>query len=128
MNQPSKFDPRGEPMLKKASKGRKPIPDLLSKYEVKPNGCWEWIATRNRQGYGVVGLYIDGRPVGLPAPRLQWMHCHGQIPDGLVIMHICDNPPCINPAHLALASQATNLADMRAKGRDNRDGLKSAAA
>lgn len=123
MNAPSKFDPRGTVPEGKKWKQRKPLSDLLSKYKVAASGCWEWTGTTNRQGYGVVGLFIDGRPIGIPAPRLQWMHSHGPIPDGLVIMHTCDNPPCINPDHLALGTQASNLTDMRAKGRENLSGL-----
>lgn len=116
---PSKFDPRGTPPLKKAYRNRKPLPELLAKYTVATNGCWEWTGTKNRQGYGVVGLYIAGAAIGVPAPRLQWMHHHGEIPDGHVVLHKCDNPPCVNPDHLSIGTQADNLADMRAKGRDN---------
>lgn len=41
----------------------------------------------------------------------------GHIPAGMIVMHTCDNPPCCNPSHLVLGTQAENLADMRAKGR-----------
>lgn len=118
---PSKFDPRGTPA--RGGKPRKPLSVLLSKYAVQPNGCWEWTGTRNLQGYGVIGLYIGGTARGTPAPRLQWMHSFGEIPLGMVVMHTCDNPPCINPAHLAIGTQADNLADMRAKGRHDSRGL-----
>lgn len=118
---PSKFDPRGP--LGRPGKRRKSIPELLAKYKVAASGCWEWTGTRNNQGYGVVGLYIGGGPCGIPAPRLQWMHCRGEIPAGCVIMHTCDNPPCINPDHLAAGTQAANLTDMRAKGRADTTGL-----
>jgi hypothetical protein len=126
MNHPSKFDPRGIVPEGAKWKKRRPLSDLLSKYTPTPSGCWDWTGSRNLQGYGVVGLFIDGRPIGIPAPRLQWMHSHGPIPDGLVIMHSCDNPGCINPDHLALGTQASNLTDMRAKGRHNTSGLKNA--
>ena len=112
---PSKFDPRG-PLVPRG-KARKPLSEMLSKYVVRPTGCWEWTATRNKQGYGVVGLYMNGAPRGVPAPRLQWMHCFGPVADGCVILHTCDNPPCINPNHLLAGTQAANLNDMRRKGR-----------
>ena len=118
MNAPSKFDPRPAVPPGKTYKTRKTLPALLAKYEVRPSGCWEWTGTRNRQGYGVVGVFVDGRPIGIPAPRLQWMHCHGKIPAGLVVS--------VNPDHLALGTQASNLTDMRAKGRSNESGLRNA--
>lgn len=125
MNQDSKYDPRGPVPTHKIFRKRKPIPELLARYRVTESGCWEWTATRNRKGYGVVGIALNGRPVGIPAPRLQWMHHHGEIPPGHVIMHFCDNPPCINPDHLRCGTQAENLADMRAKGRQSHKGVEA---
>lgn len=123
MNLPSKFDPRGCLPADKKYKPRKPLSELLSRYTVMPNGCWEWTATRNKQGYGVIGIAIDKKPVGFPAPRLQWMHLHGEIQKGQVIMHTCDNPPCINPDHLRCGTQSDNLTDMAARGRANPKGV-----
>lgn len=122
-NSPSKFDPRG-PVVPRG-KPRKSLAEMLKRYEISQSGCWEWTATKNLQGYGVVGMYIGGRPVALQTHRLQWMHTHGEIPDGMVVMHICDNPKCLNPDHLVLGTQRANLADMRAKGRGNATGLKN---
>jgi hypothetical protein len=50
------------------------------------------------------------------------MHHHGEIPEGQVIMHACDNPGCINPDHLRRGSQGDNLNDCVAKGRHNSSG------
>lgn len=116
MNHTSKYDPRG-PLPKRPSRPRKPLETLLNKYRLAANGCWEWTATRNRQGYGVVGIALKGKPVGVPAPRLQWMHCHGEVPVGHVVMHICDNPGCVNPDHLMLGTHIDNMIDMHTKGR-----------
>lgn len=126
MNSPStsRFDPRGPLPVGRRYQARKPLPVLLSRYEVAANGCWEWTGTRNRQGYGVVCVAIGKVPTGIPAPRLQWMHCRGEIPAGLVVMHTCDNPCCVNPDHLVIGTTQDNLADMRAKGRGNSFGLK----
>lgn len=117
MNEPSKFDPRGP--LKNGGPKRKPLTHLLRRYKVEPNGCWVWTGTRNKQGYGVIGISVNGRPAGIPAPRVQWMHSFGEIEAGQVVMHACDNPPCINPDHLQLGTQGDNLNDMRTKGRAN---------
>lgn len=118
----SRFDPRGPLPTDKVYQKRKPLPVLLSRYTVAANGCHEWTGTRNKQGYGVVCVAINKRPTGIPAPRLQWMHCHGEIPAGMVVMHTCDNPCCVNPDHLQLGTQGDNLDDCVAKGRHNSTG------
>lgn len=118
----SRFDPRGPLPTDRVYKKRKSLPELLSRYTVAASGCWEWTGTRNKQGYGVVCVAIDKRPTGIPAPRIQWMHCHGEIPSGMVVMHTCDNPCCVNPKHLRLGTQGDNLNDCVAKGRHNSQG------
>lgn len=78
-----------------------------------PDDCWEWTGTRLRSGYGV--LSVQGAK--LRAPRVSYELALGPIPDGLWVLHRCDNPPCVNPLHLFLGSHADNMADMTAKGR-----------
>ncbi len=51
------------------------------------------------------------------AHRAAWEYTRGPVPAGLFVLHRCDNPPCCNPAHLFLGTQADNMADMQAKGR-----------
>lgn len=75
--------------------------------------CWEWQGTRRRDGYGVV--YVDGRQ--RRAHRVAYEQAYGPIPAGRSVCHRCDNPPCVRPSHLFVATQADNLADMRGKGR-----------
>lgn len=53
----------------------------------------------------------------LKAHRVSWEIHYGPIPEGAVVMHSCDNPPCCNPSHLRLGTQRENLADMREKSR-----------
>lgn len=75
--------------------------------------CWEWQGRRDGQEYG----RFDVHAVPQLAHRIAWELTHGPIPDGLCVLHHCDNPPCCNPAHLFLGARAVNNADMRQKGR-----------
>ena len=86
----------------------------------KPNGCWPYKGFRKWDGYGWLQRYIDGKPKNLTAHRYAWILTHGQPPEGMHILHTCDNPPCCNPAHLRLGTHDENMADMKAKGRNSK--------
>ena len=79
-----------------------------------PDDCWEWIAARLPKGYG---LTSDDQRRRRYAHRVSWEMTHGPIPDGLFVLHHCDNPPCVNPAHLFLGDQHDNHVDMVLKRR-----------
>lgn len=78
-----------------------------------PGECWEWRGYRNAKGYG--GIRIRGK--GVYAHRLSYELNNGPIPDGMLVCHTCDNPPCVNPGHLWTGSHKDNAADKMRKGR-----------
>lgn len=108
---------RGDPVPRRD----KPATERL-RFEVTEAGCWEFTGKRNDDGYGVVSVTRAG-VVGVRAHRLAYETWVGPIPNGLVVMHACDNPPCINPDHLSVGTHGDNMADMMAKGRSGRRGV-----
>ena len=75
--------------------------------------CWEWQASRDGRGYGMLRTERGVRR----AHRVAWELAHGPVPDGTVFLHSCDNPPCVNVAHLRIGTRAENAADRDSKGR-----------
>lgn len=90
-------------------------PRLVTRFEAKvlrDRACWEWTGYKLK-GYGRFNM----RGVVWYAHRLAWEIYVGAIPIGMQVLHSCDNPGCVNPAHLFLGSQADNMADMDRKKR-----------
>lgn len=83
-------------------------------WAVTESGCWEWSGSRHPTGYGFVGI---GRQKVDYAHRISWVLANGEIPDGMFVCHSCDNPPCLNPAHLFLGTVEDNNRDMFVKRR-----------
>lgn len=102
-----------------AATGRYAPPEerLHRRLERKSNGCLEWTGGTHN-GYGQITI----NRIPVPTHRLAWELEHGPIPPGLCVLHHCDNPPCCDAVdtehHLFLGTQAENLADRDAKGRN----------
>lgn len=69
------------------------------------DGCWEWTGSRNQKGYGQATL--NGRRTG--AHRVAWLRSGRTIPDGLQLDHLCRNRACVNPDHLEVVDNRTNV-------------------
>lgn len=85
-----------------------------------PNGCWEWTGGYTQKGYGRTNTSILGKKRRWYAHRLAYTLIKGPIPQGMQVMHSCDNPKCINPEHLSVGTNQDNVNDMIAKGRQCR--------
>ena len=78
-----------------------------------PNDCWEWMGCRTNMGYGCFSVNNRMRLASRVAYELK----NEKIPEGLCVLHKCDNPPCCNPNHLFLGTRTDNHIDKMEKGR-----------
>jgi HNH endonuclease len=85
---------------------------LFNKCRLVDSGCWEWISA-NDGHYGLI--YCNNK--NNKAHRVSYEAFVGPIPKGLHILHSCDNPLCINPAHLRPGTAKENMADRDRRGR-----------
>jgi len=76
-------------------------------------GCWNWQLYKDHQGYGKV--FNQGKT--RLAHQVAWEEAYGPIPNGLCVLHRCDNPSCVNPEHLFLGTVQENNIDRDTKGR-----------
>lgn len=97
---------------------------LFTRTVKNANGCWVWQGCKIHTGYG----RVQRRPNAWLAHRLAWTLTHGDIPPETFVLHHCDNPPCINPAHLYLGTQHDNMRDMIARERYNNKGERNGRA
>lgn len=104
----------GSPMTTKRTASDVPLADRFwAKVDISGD-CWLWSgAIYAESGYG--RLSFQRKALG--AHRVAWQLVNGPIPDGMLVCHRCDNPPCVRADHLFLGTQSDNIADMWAKGR-----------
>lgn len=99
-----------------AKRGKERAKPFDARLKLTKNGCIEWQGYRNKAGYGM--LTIDGDRVY--AHRVSYERYHGKIPDGMYVLHKCDNPSCCNIDHLFLGTAQDNMTDMVIKSRSAR--------
>lgn len=106
---PKRFDGADESVLRH-----------IQSLPAEPNGCILWIAgAATNNGYGRFNRKRpDGGFVGVLAHRFAWEQANGTaVPPGLEVLHSCDTPRCVNPAHLSVGTHKENMEQMARRGR-----------
>ena len=83
-----------------------------------PDTCLEWTGYRNADGYG--RFYLENKKI-VYAHRYAWTLEHGEIPEGMCVLHHCDNPGCVNVKHLFLGTLQDNMDDKVRKNRQSKN-------
>lgn len=92
---------------------RIPVEQRFWTHVQKTASCWLWTGSRHVTGYGETNANQRKQT----AHRASYEITYGPIPDGLCVLHKCDNPPCVRPDHLFLGTRTDNNADKVMKGR-----------
>lgn len=105
------------------SRKHEPIEKRFWKYTEKltDSECWNWLGSKQTNGYGRITTTIEGTQYFIVASRLSWEIHYGKIPINALVCHTCDNPSCVNPNHLFLGTHSDNTKDMHQKKRHRID-------
>jgi predicted XRE-type DNA-binding protein len=98
---------------------KSPVERFWTKVDKRsPTQCWPWLGAVVPDGYGfLLGTPVDGKVRWIRAHRLSWEIANGSIPAGGHVLHHCDNPACVNPAHLYVGSHQQNMRDRAERKR-----------
>lgn len=101
-----------------------PAPERFNQFFSRTDtGCWEW--TGGLFKHFPYGKFNAGNQRTVYAHRFSYELHKGEIPEGMQVLHECDNPRCVRPDHLFLGTQLDNMRDMIAKGRNDNGGWQS---
>ena len=92
-----------------------PLPDQSNPHYAGLSPCWTWTSAKTPYGYGVFHSHIERL-----AHRMSWVMQNKSTLNALHVLHLCDNPSCVNPEHLGTGDQSTNMADKLVKDRNLR--------
>lgn len=108
----------GDPLATKKGAWDETVQERLFRNSVPvPSGCVEWTGARDKDGYGK----FTKKDWPARAHKAAYIAANGQIPQGHIVRHTCDNPPCINPGHLIAGTFADNAVDRVQRDRFNRE-------
>jgi hypothetical protein len=108
-----RYNKYGDPLAGASAHYKSPEEAFLARSAPRESGCIEWTGSSDTKGYGQ--LRVDRKLI--KAHRYAVERINGPIPSGMVVMHACDNPKCVNIDHLRVGSQKQNVHDMDLKGR-----------
>ena len=93
----------------------RPVKERFFEKVKKTNSCWIWTGAKSgpKNNYGQI--FHGGKKI--KAHRLSWQIHEGPIPEGMCVLHKCDNSSCVNPSHLFVGTKSDNMKDMVKKGR-----------
>jgi hypothetical protein len=95
-----------------------PLAERFWAHVKKTDVCWVWTASRQRFGYGQISARRNGKRRCYAAHIISYELHYGKVPEGMFVLHVCDNPPCVRPEHLFLGTKKDNAVDMVQKGRN----------